>query len=480
MSAINGKRVPLVVDLDGTLVRTDLLCEVLFTLLRHRPWRFLLLLPALLRGRAALKARVAAEIELDPHRLPWNEAVVEFVQARAATGQPIWLATAADQRHAETVARHLGLFDRIFASSPGHNLKGWRKVEALRKVAPAGFDYIGDAGADWPLLLEARRGWTAGPAAERLARAASRRGARVEALPGDDSPTGGGISLVQLIRPHQWLKNALVLLPLVTAHHWHDAATVTNSLLALAAFCLVASAAYVLNDLLDVEHDREHPRKRERPIASGAVSQPLALGLLPLLLLAATGLALPLPWQAAAALLAYFLLTTLYSVYLKRVAFIDILTLTLLYNLRIVCGAAAAGIWLSYWLVAFTLFLFLALATMKRVNELRELSGAADQRAIGRGYVSGDERLLLPFGIGCSMAATVVLGLYMTGDTMREVYSRPLSLVALVPVVLLWQGHLWLATIRGRMHDDPLVYAVRDPATWGAGAVALGLFVASL
>lgn len=480
MSAKPTAAVPLVVDLDGTLIRADLLCEGLFRILRQRPWRLFTLVAALLRGRAAFKAQVAREADLDPAGLPWNETVIAHLREQHAHGRSLWLATAADRRPAEAVARHLGLFDRVFASAPDDNLKGARKLEVLQAAAPTGFDYIGDAAADRPLLASARAGWTIGPLADRLAAEATAAGGRVEALPGQPAMPKLPLAVLRLIRPHQWLKNALVFLPLVAAHEWHDTAAVVDSALAFAAFCLVASSAYVLNDLLDVEHDRHHPRKRERPIAAGTVGQMFALLLLPLLLLAAVSVAAFLPWQAGAVLLGYFVLTTLYSVYLKRIALVDIITLTALYNLRILGGGAAAGIVLSYWLVGFTLFLFLALAIMKRVNEVQDLGAAGNEATAGRGYIKGDERLLLPLGVGCSVAAAVVLGLYTTGDALAELYSHTVALLLVVPLMLLWQCHLWLATIRGHMHDDPLVYAVRDRVTWFAAGLVLALFVASL
>lgn len=471
---------PLVVDLDGTLIRADLLCEGLFQILRKRPWRLPLLLAALFRGRTAFKARVAQEADLDPARLPWNETVLAHVREERAHGRSVWLATAADRRPAEAVARHLGLFDRLFASAPDDNLKGGRKLAVLQAAAPDGFDYIGDAAADRPLLAAAREAWTVGPHAARLARQARADGGHVQPLPGQPSTQSLPLAVLRLIRPHQWLKNALVFLPLVAAHEWHVTAAVTHSATAFAAFCLVASAAYVLNDLLDVEHDRHHPRKRTRPIAAGTVGQMFALLLLPLLLIAAMGFAVFLPWQAGVVLLGYFVLTTLYSVYLKRIALVDILTLTTLYNLRILGGGAAAGIILSYWLVGFTLFLFLALAIMKRVNEVQDLGAAGSEATAGRGYIKGDERLLLPLGVGCSVAAAVVLGLYTTGDDLAELYSHSVALLLAVPLILLWQCHLWLVTIRGHMHDDPLVYAVRDGVTWCIAGLVLALFVVSL
>lgn len=480
MSSAARAQTPLVVDLDGTLIRADLLCEGLFRILRRRPWRLFAVLPTLFAGRAAFKARVAAEADLDPATLPWNENVLDYIREQRNRGRPVWLATAADRRSAEGVAGHLGLFDRVFASTPDDNLKGRRKYDVIRTAAPAGFDYIGDAVADRPLLQGARRAWTVGPGARRLARDAVARGGSVEPLQGDVPSTPLALAVFRLVRPHQWLKNALVFLPLVAAHQWRDAGALADTVLAFAAFCLVASAAYVLNDLLDIEYDREHPRKRHRPIASGVVAQPFALLLFPVLLVAAAAIAALLPWLAGVVLFGYFVLTSVYSVYLKRIALVDILTLAVLYNLRILGGGAAAGIVLSYWLIGFTLFLFFALAIMKRVTEVQDLGAAGNETTAGRGYAKGDERLLLPLGVGCSVAAAVVLGLYTTSDAVIDLYVRTVPLLLVVPLVLLWQCHLWLATIRGRMHDDPLVYAVRDRVTWFVGALVVVLFVASL
>ena len=471
---------PLVTDLDGTLIRADLLSEGVFQILRQRPWRLPGLLLALLRGRPAFKARVARESEIDPASLPWNETVVAFLRAERARGRPVWLATASHRSLADVVAGHLGLFDRVLATTDHDNIKGVRKRAVLLDEAPDGFDYIGDSDADMPLFTAARRAWTVGPYAERLARRASARGSAVEPLPGAEPVRSSPAALIRLLRPHQWLKNGLVLLPLVAGHRWSESGVVMHTVAAFAAFCLIASSAYVLNDLLDVEYDRLHPRKRQRPIASGAVPQLLALSLFPALLLAGGAIGLLLSFRVAAVLLGYFVLTTLYSIVLKRVALLDILTLTVLYSTRILAGGVATGIHLSYWLIGFALFLFFALAVMKRVTEVRELSANGKTVAAGRGYRAGDEQLLLPLGIACSVTAAVVFGLYTTSPDVHQLYSRPSSLLLVVPLILFWQCSLWLATIRDRMHDDPLVFAVRDPVTWAMVAAAAVLFVAAL
>lgn len=472
----SGEAPPLVTDLDGTLIRVDLLWEGVFRVLRHRPWRLPVLLAALLRGRAAFKAWVAQEVEIDPATLPWNDPVVEFLRAEHRRGRTLWLATAADRTAADGIARHLGFFERVFASDGADNVKGARKCALLQDEAPAGFDYIGDSRADIPLFRSAKRAWTVGPAAGRLARRIG--GGNVEPLPG--APQASAFpALVRLLRPHQWLKNTLVFLPLIAGHRW-DQAAVMDCVGAFAAFCLVASAAYVLNDLMDVEYDRVHPRKRNRPIASGAVPQFLAVSLAPLLLLGGAVIALLLSLDFAAVLGGYFVLTTVYSIVLKRIPLLDILTLTVLYNARILGGGVATGIDLSYWLIGFVLFLFFALAVMKRVTEVQDLTANGYAAAAGRGYLSGDERLLVPLGIACSVTASVVFGLYTTSGDVHQLYSRPSALLLAVPLILLWQCSLWLATIRDRMHDDPLVFAVRDPVTWAVAAAVVVLFVIAL
>ncbi len=471
---------PLVTDLDGTLVRADLLWEGLFQILRRRPWRIPGLTRDLLRGRSAFKGRVARESDIDPASLPWNDTVVEFLRAERQRGRTLWLATAAHRGVADVVAAHLGFFDRVLATGDDDNVKGHRKRELVSDAAPDGFDYIGDSNADMPLFLDAARAWTVGPHAERLARRASAAGGEAAPLPGASSSRSLAGDIFRLIRPHQWLKNGLVFLPLIAGHHWVDNVMVADTLAAFVAFCLVASSAYVLNDLLDVEYDRAHPRKKHRPVACGAVPQIVALCLWLVLLAAGASVAFLLSADVAWVLAGYFILTTLYSVRLKRIALLDILTLTVLYASRVLAGGAAAGIDLSYWLIGFVLFLFFALAIMKRVTEVRGLSASGKDVTVGRGYRAGDGQLLLPLGISCSVTATVVLGLYTTSADVHALYSRPSALLLVAPLILFWQCNLWLATIRDRMNDDPLVFAVRDPATWVMVGVVLLLFVVAL
>lgn len=452
----------------------------MFQILRRRPWQIVGLVGALLRGRSALKAHVARESGIEPASLPWNETVIEFLRAERDRGRTLWLATAAHHDVADSIATHLGLFDRVLATSRGDNVKGVRKRELVAGQAPEGFDYIGDSSADMPLFLGAARAWTVGPAARRLARRANSRGGKVEPLPRGAPSRTLTSDILRLLRPRQWLKNGLVFLPFIAGHRWADSTAVVDVLLAFVAFCLVASSAYVLSDLLDVDYDRAHPRKKERPVASGTVPQIVALCLWPVLLIAGAAVTFLLSTDIDWVLGGYFVLTTLYSLTLKRIALLDILTLTVLYGSRILAGGVAIGIALSDWLIGFVLFLFFALAVMKRVTEVRGLGARGKGITAGRGYRLGDEQVLLPLGISCSVTATVVFGLYTTSSDAHVLYSRPSVLLLAAPLILFWQCNLWLATIRDRMHDDPLVFAVRDPVTWVVLAAVVLLFILAL
>jgi len=476
---VDSAQRPLVTDLDGTLIHGDLLWEGLLRIILRTPWRIGGLLLAFLSGPAALKGRVARDAWLDPASLPWNDTVVEYLVAEHKRGRRVWLATAADRRVAESVAAHLGIFERVFATSEGDNVKGARKRALLMQAAPGGFDYIGDSEADMPVFIAAHQAWTVGPAAELLAQRPDQNGA-ARMFPGTETTAPLWLSVLRLIRVHQWLKNGLVFVPLIAGHQWMDKDVLISTGAAFAAFCLVASAAYVLNDLVDMDHDRVHPRKRRRPIASGAVSLPVGLSLFALLVVGGGVIAVTLSLETATVVAGYFALTTGYSTILKRIALVDIVVLSVLYNIRILGGGVASGITLSYWLIGFGFFLFFALAVMKRVTEMRDLVARGESVAAGRGYRKGDDQLLLPLGISCSVTAAVVFGLYTTSDNVHEFYRNPGLLLLIVPLVLVWQCNLWLATIRNRMGDDPLVYAVRDPVTWLIAVFSAVVFVTAL
>lgn len=469
--------VPLVVDLDGTLLRTDSLHESAVRLLRDHPLDVARLPLWLSRGKAALKREIADRVRLDPTLLPYRTDLIEWLRAERAAGRTLVLCTAADHSIADAVAGHLGLFDAVIASDGELNVAGPRKAETLvLRYGERGFDYAGNSSADLPVWARARRAVVV-DAPESVARGARELGTVEREFA--RAPVG----LTQwrrMLRVHQWLKNLLLFIPLVAAHRFADAAGWVTLGLAFLSFSLCASAVYVANDLLDLDSDRAHPRKRERPFAAGTVPLATGVALVPLLLAASLALALPVGGAFPAWLAGYFALTCVYTLLLKRLVLVDCLTLALLYTVRILAGTAAARLESSFWLLAFSTFLFLSLAFVKRYAELLVQAGSGREKAHGRGYYTADAPLVQTFGVASGYGAALVLALYLNSESVTRLYRQPEFAGGAVMVVLFWISWIWLQAHRGRMNDDPVVFAVRDPASLAAGAVfALVLWFAA-
>jgi 4-hydroxybenzoate polyprenyltransferase len=472
-------RRPLCVDLDGTLLATDTLHELALALARERPVDLLRLPFWLARGRAGLKARLGARVKLDPALLPYRPEVIAALRDARAEGRRCVLVTAADAALAESIAAHLDLFDEVLASDGRDNLKGRRKADRLVERFGAGaFEYLGDAAADLPVFEAAGSASLVGAGAALRRRAASRVPiARTLA----DRPVAS-VRLrawVRALRLHQWAKNLLLFVPLVAAHRALEPALLVAAAAGFLAFSLCASAVYLLNDLLDLAADRAHPTKRERPFASGAL--PAAAGVAMAVLLLAEGLVIGafLPAGFMTALLAYLGANAAYNLGLKRVAIADVVLLAGLYAVRVVAGGAATGIPISPWLLGFSLFFFLNLAFLKRYIDVRRVAEAGGTVVPGRDYRASDLPLLGAMGIAAGYLAVVVLALYVQSDYVVRLYRRPEVLWLAAPLVAYWTSRAWLVAHRGRMNDDPVVFALRDPVTWGIAAVGLALGAAA-
>jgi len=291
---------------------------------------------------------------------------------------------------------------------------------------------------------------------------------------------GAAPAVIRALRLHQWVKNVLVVVPLVLAHRVSDREALLHALYAFVSFGLVASAGYVFNDLRDREADRLHPVKRDRPFASGELSAGAGVVLIVVLLAAGFVLAsavLPTPFTVA--LSTYLVTTVLYSWQLKRLAVVDVLVLAGLYTLRLFAGGLASEVPLSPWLLAFAMFLFLSLAVAKRYSELAGVAERSESRAVGRGYLTGDRELLTMIGVTAGYLAVLVLALYVNGPDVSALYSRPLLLLLICPVLLYWITRLWLLAHRGELHDDPVVFTLEDPLSYALGAVtAIILWIA--
>lgn len=471
--------VPLVVDMDGTLCRSDTLHEGMIGLVARNP-AMLLRLPFWLReSRANLKRMVADQLILDPALLPYDPAVLEAIARAKDEGRTVALVSAADHRQVEAVAAHLGVFDlAIGTGSPGTegNLRGQAKADLLvARYGAQGFDYIGDSATDLPVWAVARRALGV-----RVAPGLQRRMAAQGVMLDTVGSGPGGLSakaLIRACRPHQWAKNLLILLPVLTAREFDS---LPIALLAFVCFSLAASAIYIFNDLLDLSADRIHPRKRNRPFASGAASAAQGLmvstGLLAVAVLLA---ALFLPTMFLLVLIVYLVLTTQYSLSLKRKMMVDVIALATLYTLRIVAGSLATGIVLSPWLLVFSMFLFFALATIKRQAELEDLALRGGDRTVGRNMLVSDLPVYQGMSIAAAQASVLVFALYSQDDTIQSTFRSPDLLLVICPILMLWIGRMQLLTRRGFMTDDPIVFTLRDRVSQLCGLTMLVIFLAA-
>lgn len=457
----------LVVDLDGTLIRSDMLDESFWAAFA-RDWRTpLRALAGLVRGKAALKAQLGALALPDPALLPYRPEVLELIARHREVGGRVVLATAADARAAQAVADHLGLFDAVHASDGVQNLRGPAKAALLERLyGRGGFTYLGDSGADMPVWAAAAQAVTVGARSSVRARAEAANPRTRHIAP--QAPAWR--AALRAMRPHQWLKNLLIALPMIAAHQF-DAASLGRVGLAMLAFSLVASSVYLLNDLMDLAADRAHPRKRMRPLASGALRLRAGAGLAAGLVVAGMALGLALGAGFAAVMLGYYALTLAYSMALKRKALVDIATLAMLYAFRVVAGAVAVGVELSVWLLAFSIFLFFALAAVKRQAELVDLTARGLTQASGRGYATGDLPVVAQMATASGFVAVLVLMLYLNDPEVTARYARPQALWGVALVMLYWLARMVLIASRGQMTDDPVVFAARDRVSLMCGAL---------
>ena len=462
---------PLVVDLDGSLVRTDTLLECVLALAKH-PLRLVRALFALRHGKARLKQALAAAADLDAAQLPYNQPLLAYLREEQAAGRMLVLATAADRTTAQAVARHLDLFDRVLASDGRTNLSGHAKLAAIRdSLGGVPFTYIGDSAADLAVWREAETGICVN-VRPKLARAAARATVIERNF---DAETAWPAALLRAVRPHQWAKNLLVFVPLVAARAIGDLGGWVDAVAMFIAFCVTASGIYLINDLCDLAADRQHPNKRQRPFASGALSLQIGLVTAPLLMLIGFGVSFAV--GALPVLLCYAAGSCAYSLWLKSRPLVDVFTLAALYGLRLLAGGFATGYHVSLWLLAFSSFLFLGLAMVKRVAELMTLPPGEKRRAAGRGYRAEDLQIIQLMGVASSFVASLVLAFYVQSELVSALDRRPTLSWIIVPLVLFWQCRIWLATSRGRMNDDPIVFAARDWVSWMVALCCFGVLL---
>jgi 4-hydroxybenzoate polyprenyltransferase len=470
-----GQLRPLCVDLDGTLVKSDTLFDGVCQFIRRTPLQVWRLPVWLAGGKARLKTEVARVAGLDAARLPYNAELIAYLHEERRQGRPIYLTTGADGPLADRVAAHLGIFDGVFASDNQTNLTSTRKLVRLQERFGE-FDYIGNSMADLPLLAHAHEAMVANPT-RGLRQAMLRRKIPVSHTFADQKPMAR--TLLKAIRIHQWAKNVLLALPLLLSHKL-SGASITAAVAAFFCFSFIASANYLINDLLDIESDRRHPSKRMRPFASGDLPVAGGMALVLLLVLGAAAI-LPMLSTAFAVWLGIYIVATIsYSLYLKRVAVVDVLLLSGLYTLRMLAGGAATGTEISQWLAGFSSLLFLSLAMVKRFSELENLRERGAITTPGRGYTVGDLEQIRTFGTSSAYAAVVVFMLYIARPDVTQLYGHAFRLWLMVPLLLYWLTRLWLLASRGELNEDPVIFALRDGISLAVGVGILVVAVVSM
>lgn len=461
------KSIPLVVDLDGTLIQTDLLLEALLIAARKKPWSILLFFMAWMRGgKIAAKNFLAKEIQIDPGTLPYRESVIRLLEEEQNAKKI--LVSASPDSWVKSVAEHIGFFQDSWGST-NENLAGNAKLLSLQEHGISDFRYVGDAPVDLALWEKSSEAIFAKPLPQTEQKLKSKH-TPVRVLKNDDARSTLS-SLRKCLRLHQWSKNLLIFVPMLAAHEFENKESWIPAIKAFFAFSFAASTVYVFNDLIDLAADRLHPTKRRRPLASGALSIPKGIGLLGALLLITFLASLNLTSAFAGVVLFYFIMNIAYSAVIKRLIILDVVVLGGFYTLRLLAGGYATDTPISQWLLAFSTFFFFGLALVKRYTEVLKIP---DSKNTGRSYRRQDSQVLFTLGACCSVISILILSLYLNSERVADLYSHPDRLWLTLPVLLTWVGRVWITTHRGEMHLDPVVFAIRDRASWALG-LTLGL-----
>lgn len=474
---LGNTSLPLCVDLDGTLIQTDSLLESCLRLISQRPLMLILLPLWLLCGKAGFKNKVSKYVELSPESLPFNTSLLKFLTQQRLHNRQLILVTAANKKIAETIALHLNIFDEIIASDETHNLSGKNKAKALiEKFGDKGFVYAGNASIDLDVWRHAAAAIVVN-ASENLLKKATKITHIEKTFPSE--PINFFRLILKSIRIHQWAKNLLIFTALILSHHWFNNDSIQLSIFAFLSFGFAASSIYLINDLVDLEADRKHQTKKFRPLAAGTLSIQSAIFMIPILLSLSYLFASFINLDFIMILTTYLIITSAYSLFLKPIALLDVITLTSLYTIRIIAGAVAINVPLSYWLLAFSMFIFLSLALVKRYSELRNLIQQGQTISISRGYHVDDLPAVSLFGIASGYISVLVLVFYTHDLQAGTLYSNPDWLWFVAVAVLYWISRIWLLTFRGQMNEDPVLFAIHDRTSYIVSLfVAVSLYLA--
>lgn len=474
---MNRKNLPLCVDCDGTLIATDLLYEAFFLLLKQYPLGLFFLPFWLLKGKVYLKERLAEHVEFNWASLPYREKVLSLIKTAQDDNREVVLATASPITWANGIATHLDCFDRVIATQNGVNLSGKNKADHLTSLfGEKNFDYIGDSSVDLKVWAHSASAIVVS-SNKSLIDNANRSSNVIQVI---NKSKASILVYIKALRVHQWLKNLLIAVPLLAAHQLNSNLGLLHVLYAFLAFSMCASSVYVLNDLLDLDSDRQHIRKRKRPFAACTIPLWQGMVMVPMLLIISIAISLLLPNQFFFVLCTYFALTLAYSIRLKKQVIVDVMLLAGLYTMRIIAGAAATQITPSFWLLAFSMFLFLSLALIKRYSEMFITLKSNKQEAAGRGYSVDDLSVLMSIGVSSGMLSVLVFALYLNNPEINKMYPNTMWLWLIPPLLLYWISRIWMKAHRGQVDDDPVVFAAKDWQSLVVLAISACIFAAAI
>ena len=451
--------VPICVDLDGTLISTDILYESIILLIKKNIIYIFIIPFWLVKGKAYLKQNIASRVNIDVGLIPYNKNFLEYLKKQKDSGRILILSTASNEKYAKKICEHVQIFNGYIASNSKKNLSGKLKLENLIKTyGVKGFDYAGNSKDDLIIWNQARKSFIVNPNRNVLKKATK----FLKDFQLFEKEPNNFLTYLKAIRCHQWIKNLLIFVPLITAHKIFDPVLLIKSFIAFISFSFCASSVYVLNDLFDLFSDRKNSIKCKRAFAAGVLSIKNGIYIILLFLPSSFLIAINLGLKFTAVLLLYLITTTFYSFILKKVVLLDIIILAALYTLRIIAGSSAVAIVLSFWLLLFSMFIFLSLALVKRFSELIALKNKNESILSGRGYLFTDLEIISQFGVSSGFMAILILALYINSDQVKALYKYPQYIWILCPILLYWISRVWLLTHRNRMHSDPVVFAIKD------------------
>lgn len=456
--------IPLCVDLDGTLIRSDIMLESFVRAFKNHLYIIFLAPFWLLKGKHYLKRQLAERSEIDVENLPYDYEFLTYLKEEFGNRRELVLVTGSYKKYAEKIAEYLGIFSGVVSTDDEINLTGRNKADYLEKTyGKRNFDYAGNEAKDGHIWEISRKAIVVNADSKTIKIA--KDSCEVEKI--FDKKRAGLKKYLKAIRVHQWTKNALIFVPLLASHKFisnYDA--IIGSVIAFVSFGFCASATYIINDLLDLDADRVNEYKRKRAFASGDISIFIGLVICTLLFIASFILLFFVPFKFSIVLAVYIITTLLYSFKLKSLAMVDVVVLAGLFTTRVVAGAAASDIQASFWLLSFSVFLFLSLALVKRASELINLRSNNKEQAKGRGYAVSDLSIVKSMGTSSGYLAVLVLALYIHSQEVTKLYENPNMLWFVCPLILFWISRIWLITARGNMHEDPIVFAIKDKGSW--------------